>query len=570
MKSKIKQIIFLDTKLLPLYGFKSIHDYKTKISETDLKNNKDFLDKLNNIINDFKKVFPIKNFSLHKTKNKISSIKHAISFLKKCLNIAIVPFEFVIIKNIKWMRLIPQNNILNDYIYKKNNKKMSESRNLTNFSEFEPLQLIQSTGDFNIDDFNLDDKHGMKAFTPISMNYEGMIKHIKNKTTKIIYLPFLQYYDNGVLVLDDLSSYYQNLSSIKIEFSSYMLEDNLFFQKYFTGKSYDMYVNWSSAFKGNYQANVNLLPAHLIHLGSAIKVGSSLSFKFEDLKTLDIIKHLIVVKLEFEIIEFTANMQNRLSTGEWLQVPFITNDKEPPRINYIIYKSGMVGLKYAHDKSTLTINDINLTINGINLDKYGKSVDLITNNKTLKCFVFDQNIDQDKLDKEFGCNVALLVICNKENFNLVKAATCHINNKKNIEIIQLDEEFNIKYKIHRFCDALDNIIISLNPAININNMKMFIVSENQNISLQFEILDNNLIKASLNPSQCINLLSNRNSEIYFSIIIPKDNIDIEKLTILSNSIKIMIIPWYFNTDFRRQLADINNIKELVFDLSNLK
>jgi hypothetical protein len=106
MKSKSNQIQFLDTKLLPIYGFKSISDYESKISENDLSKNEKFIDNLNAIIIDFKKYFPIKDFSLHKTNNKIRDVKHAISFLKRCLSIAIIPFEFVIIKNIKWLRLI--------------------------------------------------------------------------------------------------------------------------------------------------------------------------------------------------------------------------------------------------------------------------------------------------------------------------------------------------------------------------------------------------------------------------------------------------------------------------------
>lgn len=43
MKSKINQIKFLDMKLLPIYGFKSINDYETKISEDSLATDQDLL-----------------------------------------------------------------------------------------------------------------------------------------------------------------------------------------------------------------------------------------------------------------------------------------------------------------------------------------------------------------------------------------------------------------------------------------------------------------------------------------------------------------------------------------------
>ena len=54
MKTKIKQIEFVDQILLPIFGIKSVIDYSTKISSRDI--NKQILTKLNNILDEIKEI----------------------------------------------------------------------------------------------------------------------------------------------------------------------------------------------------------------------------------------------------------------------------------------------------------------------------------------------------------------------------------------------------------------------------------------------------------------------------------------------------------------------------------
>lgn len=129
MKHLSRQIKFIDTKLLPLFGFKNIIDYTFILCISDLDNLKIDLDKLNGLIEEFRKVFHSKNFSLHKTQYKILTKSQAICLLKTCLEITSIPFDISLKKNKKYLRLICKNNILEDYI---NTLKMSENSSFSN------------------------------------------------------------------------------------------------------------------------------------------------------------------------------------------------------------------------------------------------------------------------------------------------------------------------------------------------------------------------------------------------------------------------------------------------------
>jgi hypothetical protein len=131
MKHLKDQIKFIDTKLLPIYGFKNITDYNYVLSITDTEDLKINLSKLNELIEEFRKTFHSKNFSLHKTKYKIETKSQAICLLKTCLETTSIPFDICLKKNKKFLRLISKNNILDDYI---NHLKMAENGTFeTNF-----------------------------------------------------------------------------------------------------------------------------------------------------------------------------------------------------------------------------------------------------------------------------------------------------------------------------------------------------------------------------------------------------------------------------------------------------
>jgi hypothetical protein len=125
MKSLKLQIEFIDKKLLVLYGFNSIIDYSHSICIGNPESIPIDLSKLNGLIDDFRKIFHAKNFSLHKTQYKIQTKSQAVCLLKTCLEITSVPFDISLKQKKKYLRLISKNNILDDYI---NTHKMSENR----------------------------------------------------------------------------------------------------------------------------------------------------------------------------------------------------------------------------------------------------------------------------------------------------------------------------------------------------------------------------------------------------------------------------------------------------------
>ncbi len=124
MKNLKDQIEFIDKKLIVLFGFKGITDYTHIINITDVDTIKIDLNRINELIPDFRKVFHAKNFSLHKTDYKIQTDVQAVCLLKTCLEVTSIPFDVSLKKNKRIMRLISKNNVLEDYI---NTLKMSEN-----------------------------------------------------------------------------------------------------------------------------------------------------------------------------------------------------------------------------------------------------------------------------------------------------------------------------------------------------------------------------------------------------------------------------------------------------------
>lgn len=128
MKSLKLQIEFVDKKLLGLFGFKNIIDYSHIICVSDPDTIPIDLDKLNELIEEFRKIFHAKNFSLHKTQYKIITKSQAVCLLKTCLEITSIPYDLSTKKHKRYLRLLSKNNILEDYI---NTLKMTENRTLT-------------------------------------------------------------------------------------------------------------------------------------------------------------------------------------------------------------------------------------------------------------------------------------------------------------------------------------------------------------------------------------------------------------------------------------------------------
>lgn len=122
MKNQYAQIVFLDTQLLKIFGIHSISDYETIINHQDLQNDEHLLEKINALLSTLKKVYPIKNFNLHKTKNKVLTHNQAFNILIQCMKISMVPYVIWTEQHdrvtVKYLRLEKQNTLLYSYINK--------------------------------------------------------------------------------------------------------------------------------------------------------------------------------------------------------------------------------------------------------------------------------------------------------------------------------------------------------------------------------------------------------------------------------------------------------------------
>jgi hypothetical protein len=107
----LEQIRFLDT-FITYFGFSSVSDYNTQV-----KSGKDVdMSKINESIDDIKKLFKLSKLNLARKKYKIDSNNLAFSLLKNLLQQTNIPFETTHKSDANYMRLVSQNKILMNYI----------------------------------------------------------------------------------------------------------------------------------------------------------------------------------------------------------------------------------------------------------------------------------------------------------------------------------------------------------------------------------------------------------------------------------------------------------------------
>ena len=232
MKDKIKQIKFIDKVLLPIFGIKSVTDYETIISYKQIKNDQNIIVKLNKAMNIFKKIFPVRDFNLHKYDNKIKTSLQAFSILKKCLQMCNVMYELVTIKRVVHLRLIEKNILLENYI---KNMQNSDIRNSNTKSYTPPL------------------RKGKKVITQ-----EDYLQNIKGTTNYEIFLrsdsPMLQRETGKIRIC--LTSLGINCPCTSIKLSFKKIDDMMNIS--LKGK-YFIEVDSIKLFEGNFNANTNLL-----------------------------------------------------------------------------------------------------------------------------------------------------------------------------------------------------------------------------------------------------------------------------------------------------------------------
>ncbi len=108
----LEQIKFIN-QFVKLYGFTCIADYDSQINKV---NDDDFLHKINKEMSEIKKLFKTSKLNLSRKQYKIDSVTLAFSLLRNLLQQANVPFETIHKSNGNYLRLIPLNKTLMNYI----------------------------------------------------------------------------------------------------------------------------------------------------------------------------------------------------------------------------------------------------------------------------------------------------------------------------------------------------------------------------------------------------------------------------------------------------------------------
>jgi hypothetical protein len=254
MKSLEEQIKFLDIELLPVYGFKAINDYNTKLNTTSIENINNFLEKLNKLIPTFRKIFPVKDFSLHKTEYQIKTHEQALLFLKKCLTVASIPFEF----NKKNLRLISQNNILDKYI------QMSEIR--TNIPKYVISEMpMDAFTKMPMNTFTSNESQNSVIAPPkeILVTENELIKAVKNTEKETYYVPLnkviSRWSTDGTKFFITLRS--DSLQFIKNDTLSLKLSlDSIESNKLLNGCKYKLYAGGTPIYENILDVNKNIYP----------------------------------------------------------------------------------------------------------------------------------------------------------------------------------------------------------------------------------------------------------------------------------------------------------------------
>jgi hypothetical protein len=531
MKSKLDQIEFIDTTLLPIFNVNGVNDYLAKINI--LNKNDNIVSKLNNMLDTIKNLFPVKNFNLHKTQNKILNFEQSISVLRNCLIIAGIQFEIIKNKKEHYMRLVNENKILKHYI---ENIKMSDGRTFETIDEYSYKPFNDSKENrIYIDDLN---------------------NNIKSTMTEEYYMLCSKNHDNKSFTFGSTTIPYlkKNIKSIEIDFS----HANESSEKYityelikllFSQSTYEIHLGGHIIYSNSLKLNKNLLPDNLI-LPLEYAEYSALEIKViyssEIAKLIDDLK----IKIKFQHCTYSKQFHERL------QKNFI--DLQINNIVYWIY-GGCFDTKY--------INKLEQSLPIYNHD-FIAVVSKLNNN-------INNNIvtKQAKHYETYG------------NYNLLKVNCEHVTDclrglveNDNIDITFMELYETVKFKYHyeannqlvmefvipRVYDTLNNFVIKfgynvskyIEPVFSIvkygpiDEVETFKMNKINNYT--YQILD-------LTENYHFNICGMNTCSYLFRIVFNIDNSYTEIINSLYNHTKIQYSGYLYDVPLRCQLSKSNKI-----------
>lgn len=305
MKSIIEQIKFLNITILPIFGIKSLIDYKSIVYKSQI--NSDILHKISNIVSKIKEIYPVKEFNFHKSDNKVTSVSQAYNILKKCLSIVGVYYVEEIVDHKKVLRLMDKNIVLENYIEK---LKMSEIRN---YSQNDTIKYPNDIPEGKIKETLRHQEYEERK--KLGNILQQGVKKIEeeNYFTKIGCDNFY----NSTITLDCCK---ENNCGIYIKFTSVIKNNKqVLSQEYiddlFEGMIYQIIVNDNIAYQSKFKNGVNIFPDNIvIPFRVAIYNDKKFKLKLEHEISKQILD-LINIDIKVNKVIFKKRIQDTLKTS---------------------------------------------------------------------------------------------------------------------------------------------------------------------------------------------------------------------------------------------------------------
>ena len=596
MKNITDQIDFINKKLIVLFGLSSIVDYDKLIYLDNLKNTLDIV-KINDLIPIVKNVFHVKDFNFHKTDNKIQSHNQALNMLVKCLELTAIPHVVSHNKKRKFVRLIPENNILYNYIME-NCEKKSEN------------QVLEPGN--NIDNI-------------IPLTYNDLKKNVKKETVTNFIINASDVYDYDSQEINiDVKDYFsnKNISGISLEFISVkyrksdilslniinLLTSNI--KSRITSNKNDGSSGWEMKFENckNLLSNEIIVPLRCI-------TYHSLNVKIIGIdQIIQDILNLLQIRVNISYVDFYSEFDKKLDCKINRADNTCFNNFAPnigleqlvtldSKINIFRCIDGMWGMAYINSLTDEEYQKIlnkknNATTSLYGLNKYGESDEfgeldeLDEFGEFDKSDELDKSDESDKLDKLDKCKLSETTIghfkgCMSSSCEACVGLLCKYNEtysfacskiqrdnyhrrqieEKNNKYISTYELFNrsiLQYPPDTISDL--HIAIVKNDNIDYNKIKLvcelqngFHEKNNEKGEIEFDISDNNnfnIIDITLKKDIHINAFYAYKFALEYESSESNHKIKI---------INISHMNYYWNTAERRELA---TSKEAVYNFAN--
>lgn len=535
VKSLEKQIEFIDKKLLVLFGINSITDYKTVVYLDNITKTLD-IEILNNLMDDIKTTFQVKEFNFHKTDNKINSHNHAFNVLKKCLEMAMIPHDVGYNKKKKYLRLISFNNILHKYI-EMNQIETSEIRTLkSNFCVTSNVEKIEPT---------------------VNITYKDFIDNIKKEYTYDIYLnPVVLWNTKENLFeinLMDYNLHNKNIKDLKLDIISEKMGINDIVSKniiheLLSKTRYEI----SSGVRGSqllisqqFKCNKNLLPDNCVIPLQSIYY-SLFSLVIKNAGEIHKILNVLQFKITVTCVDFYNEFTKKIHTSQIEQ----SVQNEEGLCNLFRVLNGMWGMAYF--EYTLNANTVSSDVNlKKNEDEQNETLKTIVGNdvtiEKIKGYHIVSEIDMHhKLCKPLlALSVKKCTFVSYEQIYECPMYYCVVINNK--------FKHTYEFKLGGYADSIGkfNIIFANDFVLDDKNINMYCSDKNNltnnltNIDFEIEHDKNcNKTMLSLKKNYHINLLKVHNVIIEITSKSLGDTINI---------VNSIYSPYFWQTNERKKM-----------------